>query len=231
MSSRRGYVSQAELAEYADVTISNTTEADDQISQAEEQIDNYVGYQNKFFSGKIEGIAQSGTTTSLVLDVDHFQNFNYVDWFKGMMIEIIGGTNAGLRRLITASDASGGITFEAFPSAIDNTSYYKIWQIGKFPRVKDVAVNSNVSPSQYYKSIPEAVKRATAAQVEYMIEMGKKYFSSDKSEMSSESIGDYSYSKKQGSPSGTGLSSMIAPKAKLLLKGITNRTGKIVVDY
>jgi hypothetical protein len=45
--------------------------------------------------------------------------------------------------------------------------------------------------------------------------------------MVSERIGDYSYSKSDGS--GRGVDQLIAPKAKELLRGIRNRKGAIIV--
>jgi hypothetical protein len=63
-----------------------------------------------------------------------------------------------------------------------------------------------------------------SAIVEYVIEMGDSFFAGDKSEMESESIGDYSYTKGAGVGS---IAKLISPKAKVLLKGIFNRTGTI----
>lgn len=225
MASRRGYLSQAELAQYADITILDTTEADDQISQAEELIDAYVGFQKKFFCEIITGKAQSGSTTTLLLDNVHSSSFPYTDYFVGCIVEIIGGTNAGQRTRCTASGQTGILTTEAFTSAIDSTSFYKIYQVGKFPRIQDVFINSNVTPQAVYISIPEAIKRAVAAQVEYTINMGTKFFTTDASQKTAEQIMDYSYQKKASGAT----EQLIAPKAKILLRGIVNRTGELVV--
>lgn len=225
-TSRRGYLSQSELEQYADITITDTTEADDQISQAEELIDAYVGFIQRHFRYVIQGKAVSASSTSLTLQADQ-QTTNYTDYYKGLNIEIIGGTGAGQRRKITASTAAGVLTTETFTTAPDSTSVYKIYQLGKFPRQKDVFFDSVNSPSTYYKNIPEEVKRAVAAQVQFMIQMGSAFFASDKSNLDSETIGDYSYTKSGGS-SGS-LETLIAPKAKALLRGIVNRTGTMVV--
>lgn len=226
MASKRGYLTQAELAQYADITITDTTEADDQISQAEEMIDSFVGAQDKFFSDFLDGKATSGTQTSLTLDSRYSSNYPYLDYFVGMTVEILGGTNSGDRKKVSASSILGVLTTEAFTSAIDSTSFYRIYQLGKFPRYIDTSYNSVETPPKYYKSIPEAVKRAVAAQVEYVIQMGTKFFSTDAAEKNAESIGDYSYSKgRQGTSSSQ---SLIAPKARILLRGIKNNKGQMI---
>jgi hypothetical protein len=224
-TSRRGYLSQGELEQLANITITDTTEADDRISQAEELIDAYVGAQDSFMDidDKIIGLAISAGTNTLTLDVVQ-QNIYDIDYLKLCQIEIIGGTGVGQRRKITASTKAGVVTVDSnWTSTPDNTSVYKITQLGKFPRVCDVETYTNTSGVQtFFKVIPEAVKRAVAAQIEYFIEMGDSYFVGDKSEMESESIGDYSYTKGTGIAS---ISKLICPKSKILLKGIFNRTG------
>ncbi len=225
-TSRRGYLSQGELAQFADITITNATEADDQISQAEELIDAYVGFIRKYFDYPLQGMATAGSTTTITLQSDH-QNIYEADYFKGLEVEIIGGAGAGQRSKITGSTKAGVITFETLTTTAGSTSVYKIYQLGKFPRHQDVFYDSVNVPYTYYKNIPEAVKRATAAQVQFQIQMGSAYFASDKATMESETIGDYSYTKSAGS--GGSLETLIAPKAKVLLRGIVNRTGTMIV--
>lgn len=228
MASRRNYLTEDELEEFADITVTDASEAEDQVSQAEELIDQFVGAQDKFFHYILQGKASAGASTSqFTLDSIHKDSYPYTDYFTGLMIEVIGGTNAGQRKRITASSTLGVITTEAFTSAFDTTSVYKIFQLGKFPRVQDVFYNPNETPAKYYKSIPEAVKRAVAAQVEYKISMGDKFFTTDSSERTAERIGDYSYVKRAGVG---GSSQLIAPKARILLKGIINRTGDLIVE-
>lgn len=224
-TSRRAYLSRAELQEFANITITDSTEADDRISQAEEIIDSYVGPQIKHLDYEVTGRAASGTTTTLTLQSKH-QNIYEKDFFKLCEIEIIGGTNVGERRKVTGSTKAGVLTVDtAFSNANDTTSMYRIYQLGKFPRHCDVVYFSDAEPYQYYKTIPEAVKRAVAAQIEYLVEMGDSFFASEKSELKSESIGNYSY-ELSGNP--TALRRLIAPKAKVLLRGYINRTGTII---
>lgn len=222
--SKRNYLTEDELEQYADITVTDQDEMFDQISQAEELIDSYVGTQIKAVREVIMGKATGGSATSINLQTTH-QNVFYKNYFIYCVLEIIGGTGAGQQTYITGSTYEGVVTTESMDTSPDSTSVYKIYQIGKFPRCgePDEFFDSINSPFQYYKSIPEMVKRATAAQLQYMIEMGDKYFSTDKAGLQSESIGDYSYSK--GS---TELSNLIAPKAKMYLRGIKNRLGSIV---
>lgn len=223
-SSRRGYLSQADLEIFADIVITDATEADDQISQAEEIIDSYVGFQDQFMPGQVTGrCASAGGSSTLYLTADQ-QNVYQNDYFILCEVEIIGGTGAGQRRKVTASDyATGKLTVDSvWSTAPDTTSFYRVYQLGRFPRREDVHYYTDTVPYQYYKSIPEAVKRAVAAQVEYLINMGDDFFNTDKSQKTSESIASYSYTNANGEAP---LSRLIAPKAKMLLKAVKNRLG------
>ena len=226
-TSRRCYLSQTELAQFADTTVTDTTEADDRISQAEEIIDAYVGPQGKFLDYDIYGLAASGASTSLTLESAQ-QNTYDIDFFKWTEIEIVGGTGVGQRRTVTGSTKEGVLTVAAWTVTPGATSFYRIYQLGKYPRYRDVITYSTGVPTQYYKQIPEAIKRATAAQVEYIIAMGDNFFKTDQSDKVSESIGDYSYENSASGVGKTGVIKLIAPKARTLLKGYVNRTGQIV---
>lgn len=230
-TSRRKYLSQSELAQFANITITDTTEADDRISQAEEIIDAYVGFHDKFFSGELVGKMSSvASTTQFTLETLQ-QGMYEADYFKWLEIEIIGGTGAGQRRTISTSTKEGSITLtDAFTTTPDTTTYYRITQIGKFPRHCDVTYYSQSEPFVYLKAIPEEVKRAVAAQVEYLINMGDDFFTTDQSDKKSESIGDYSYSTGGGVGQkgwGQGAAKLIAPKARMLLRHIVTRVGSL----
>jgi hypothetical protein len=227
-TSRRGYLSQNELEQMANISITDTAEADDQISQAEELIDAYVGPQDKYMKEKVVGYAASAGSSNITLETDQ-QNIYDIDYFKLCQIEIIGGTGEGQRRKVTGATKAGVLTiYSAWVKPPDTTSYYKISQLGKFPRVLDVETATHGSDSYYYKIIPEAVKRAVVAQIEFMIEMGTEFFIGDSSEFTKETIGDYSYEMAGGRVVAK-LREMISAKSKMLLKGILNRTGTIVV--
>lgn len=232
MPSRRQYLSQSELIEFAEINITDQTEADDRITKAEEIIDGFIGPQQKFIprmqfdiQGLIAGI--SGNNQFLV--ESRHQNVYQQDYFTFCEVEIIGGLGAGFRYTISGSLLSGLITINTtFNPAIDTTSFYRIYQLGQFPRQKDAYFDAIHQPPRYYKHIEEAVKRATAAQVEYMIEQGDDYFSSDDIYKNTEKMGNYEYQKARDG-SGTGISLMIAPKAKWLLRGFTNRKGQMII--
>lgn len=223
-TSRRGYLSQGELEQMANITITDSTEADDRISQAEELIDAFVGPQDKYMENTVVGMASAAGSTSITLETSQQNTFD-IDYFKLCEVEILGGTGAGQRRKVTASTKAGVLTVDAAWVTTPSTdSFYKISQIGKFPRRCDVETYTSGSNTTYYKAIPEAVKRAVAAQIGFVVEMGDNYFSGDKSEMESENIGDYSYKKGNGV---SNLYKLISPKAKILLKGLIKRSGSI----
>lgn len=222
MASRRGYVTTTEVDAMTELDASTDT----QISEAEELIDAYVGFQEKFYKQTLSGKCAAGGTTQFTIESDE-QNVFEKDFFVGMEVEFFG-TGGGQRTIITGSTKAGVLTLQTtLSTAVDSTTRYRIYQLGKFPRKKDVFYDGENTPYQYFKQIPEAVKRATAAQVEFMIKMGDTYFQTDKALMEGETIGDYSYTKgDQGS--GGSLANLIAPKAKVLLRGIVNRTGTVV---
>jgi len=223
MASKRQYLTISELEEFADITVTDDDEAEDRISQAEEIIDAYVGFQEKAVTEKIMGLASGGSSTTLNLQTNHLTDYK-TDYLKGCLVEIIGGTGSGQRSVCIGSTDTGILTLQdTLDTAVDNTSFYKITQLGKFPRMEDSWYDSENNTYTWYRSIPEEVKRAVASQVEYVIEMGDSFFASDKSEKKSEDIGDYSYTN---SDTGT-VEKLIAPKAKILLRGITNRKGSI----
>jgi len=223
-SSRRGYLSQDELAQMANITIVDTTEADDRISQAEEMIDAYVGPQDKHMDYEVCGMVTAASSNTVTLDTIHQNNMD-TNYLRLCQIEILGGTGEGQRQKIIGSTKPGVVTIDTtWTTTPDTTSFYRITQLGKFPRESDVEAYTSGSTTVYYKRIPEAVKRAVAAQIEYVIEMGDAFFAGDKAEMQSENIGDYGYTKGTGIGA---LGKLISPKAKLLLKGIFSRVGTL----
>ena len=225
-TSRRGYLSQLELKQFANITIQDSDEADDVISQAEEMIDAYVGYVRGHMREEVKGlVAEAINSTSFRIQTDQ-QNVYEQDYFVMCEVEIVGGTGAGQRRKVSASTKAGVITVaDAFTTNPSTDSFYRIYQLGKFPRQEDVTHYNQNSVSRYFKSIPEEIKRATAFQVEFIKEMGDAFFNTDKTEMQSESIGDYSYTKSTGA---SGASRLISPRAQKILRGFVVRTGTII---
>lgn len=220
MSTRRSYVTAAEVN-----TLVGISPTDPQLDIAEAIIDSYAGFITKWMRHKVEGIAVSGGATTLTLMVKE-QNRYDANYFAGCEIKILGGTGAGDVRRIVSSTYAGVITVDtAWTTAPDSTSFYRIYQFAKFPRPQDVTHFTEVEPAQVYKEIPEQVKQAVAAQVEFMDSMGDDFFSTDKSEKVREQIGDYEYENANGQAGSIGIHRLIAPKAKTLLKGIRSIVG------
>lgn len=211
---RRNYIATAE--------VSGATE--DQVALAEELIDAYVGPQEGRRGLDRTGRVSASLDHKIIDDNPTSPLRVTAGTYTHCVIEIIGGAGVGQVRNIIASDPEDlSVSFEgeAFDPALDDTSVYKIYQLAKFPRHKDMkSINQ-----QWYKTIPQQVREATRAQVQFIMEMGEEYFLGDDSEMSSESIGSYSYSR--GSAGQDALVKMIAPKARVLLRGIVNRRGRI----
>jgi len=219
MASNRQYVSSAEVATYT----SSSAPTDNAISLAEEIIDGYLGPQDKAVSDIIYGRVSAATANTITLEIARHINVFQNNYFLYCYCEILDGTGAGQRQIIKSSTYAGVVTLVGnWTTPPDSTSHYKIYQLGKFPRQQDEYYDGIFSPPVYYKSIPEAVKRATAAQVEYMATQGAAYFASDSTSLNSERIGDYAYTRAQV---GSSKDLLIAPKAKTYLRGIMNRKG------
>jgi hypothetical protein len=225
MAQKRGYVTAAEVNE--DFGFSPT---DVQICDAEELIDQYVGPQPKFFSRTLVGLNSGNSSTTQITLQSNQRNIYYPDYFKYCFVMIVDGAGAGQTSLVASNTLTGVLTLdtaEPFTVAVDNTSYYRIYQLGKFPRVQDTLFDGFNTPQKYRKWIPDAVRRATMAQIEFMNKMGANFFNTDATSMKSESIGDYAYTRADSSQ---GKASLIAPKAKTFLKGIMNRKGEMSVS-
>lgn len=253
MSSRRQYITTAYLSDYLSGLSLNAdyANADDLISQAEEMIDSYVGNQTKWFrissstnagiytppdwepdipiNRELRGrVASVPSSTQFVLQL-YQQSAYQEDFFVGCWVEIIGGTGLNQTNQVSGSILNGTITVvAAWSTALDTTSVYRIYQLGKFPRAQDVYFDSLNQPVRYYKTIPDAVRRATAAQAAYINRMGRAFFESDSAHMQSEKLASYSYTRNSKvNPR----SLFIAPEAKQALRedNITSRRGQVIV--
>lgn len=251
MSSRRQYITSTYLTSYLSGTSINSdfqTE-DDLISFAEEMIDSYVGPQLKWF--RIASTSNAGIYTPPDWEPDvpvnrelrgrmaavngqtftlqaYQQNAYQMDFFAWCWVEIIGGTGIGQTNWITTSDLSGVCTVQnAWTTTPDTTSVYRLYQLGKFPRQQDVYFDGLNQPVRYYKTIPEAVQRAVAAQCAYINRMGRAFFESDAPYMESQRLDTYSY--KRAVSKGDPTRMQIAPEARQALRGIINRKGKIII--
>ena len=221
IETKRGYITKAEVESYCDIAITDDDEAIERMELAEELIDQYVGFQNKFLRYEVDGIATDGTTTTLIdTSGDSLLDSSVDGRYEYCTIQVLSGTNAGEERLIIDHDVSESTieVHEAFTSAIDDTSVYRIYQLAKFPRAKDVKIIDNV----FYKYVPEQVKKAALAQVDYMLEMGDDFFNSGV-DKNSENIDGYDYEVPKS------VNRMIAPKARTYLKGIMSIKGKLLI--
>lgn len=209
--SRKNYVTIEEVE-----TITGVTVTDDEISAAEDQIDAYVGPQgSKHLITELVDKAQSGTADTITVAAGTLSIYHQ-NHFQGMQVEIIGGTGQGQRRSIKTS-AGDVLTIDKNwddGKTPDSTSVYHVFQAGKFPRSSDVRTLDGVD----YPGIPEAVKNATAYQAVYL----KNVDDLDEESMQSENIGGYSYSRAAKS----GSARIIAPKARVALRGYVKRTGQ-----
>jgi hypothetical protein len=228
MSSKRNYLTPDELETDTGLGLTDAVALAD-IQIAEEIIDAYVGFQNKFIQIEYR-VEVSAVTGKTIFDTGSGNSLGVTDnYFEGCILEVVGGAGAGQWRRIESSDKDDmSVTYEGdtLNPNVNATSIIKIYQLGKFPRGEDCFGLRD--SSKYVKAIPEKVKRATSAQVEFMVAMGDKFFTTDKSDLTAESILNYSYSKD--SNAGSSIAKLIAPKAKALLDGIKNSTGRLVVE-
>ena len=218
---RRQYINFDDVEQYSNITITNLGEAEDQMNHAEELIDSYVGFQDKHIPLDFSGLATNGGNNYLIdtSGDSHLKSFED-DYFIYCEVEIIGGTGKGQVRTIESYNKSLNkiIVSENWDTNPDNTSFYVIRQLGKFPRIEDAYYENN---ERYYKTIPNAVKQATLAQLDYIISKGRDFFNSAV-DFQSESLEGYSYTKKSGKDN------FISPTARQLLKGIVNKKGQII---
>lgn len=209
--------------------VSGASEAN--VALAEALIDAYVGFQDKFIAAERVGKITASLTGKLIDDRGDSPLFVTDNTYSHCIVEIIGGSGAGQSRQVTASGKDErSLTFSgaAFNPTLDDTSVYRVYQLAKFPRRQD----SRTVPSDqvFYKYIPDAIKNATIAQTQFVIAQGDDYFTGDDSEMDSERILSYSYSRG-GNAGQSALVKFISPQARAFLKGYKNSTGTIAVDH
>ena len=224
MALRRYYIETAD--------VSGATES--QVALAEELIDRYVGPQPKYLHRTIQGritsllnsfktIVDDGSETSGQTQLDATTGM-----FKNAVLEMLSGSAAGKRGVLETSDKDAkSVTLRAAlatnPAVGD---YFKIYQLGKFPRTQDVF--NTPDGLNVYPAIPELVREAVVAQVQYIIAKGDGYFVGDSSEMKSESFLNYSYTRSGEGSGGSSMDNLISPQAKAMLRGIMNRKGRML---
>lgn len=218
---RRRYIATADVQDATD----------DQVALAEALIDAYVGHQNKFINSEIAGKVTASLTGKVVDTRGDSPLFVTDNTYSYCIIEIIGGPGAGQSRYITASnkdERSLSFSGDPFNPGLDDTSVYRVYQLAKFPRRQDS--RSIPSDEAFYKYIPDAIKNAAIAETQFVMAQGDDYFTSDDSEMNSESLLNYSYSRG-GNAGQSALVKFMSPQARAYLKGYKNSTGQIAVDH
>jgi hypothetical protein len=199
----------------------------EQVALAEGLIDQYVRFTTKAVGSQYHGMATAGTNTTII-DTSSDGHLNFSDnRFRYCVVEVIAGTNVGeIRAIISSNKEDKSVTVsEAFSAAIDTTSTYVIYQLGKFPRNVDSRSLNNI----HYPYIPQAVREAVVAQVKFIIQMGDSYFNGNQGDIQSESIDDYSYSMGNSNGGGfDGMMKLLSPQARMLLKPFVNRKGQMI---
>lgn len=226
----RNYLSVADLAKIANISVLDNDEALRQLDRAEEAIDDYVGYHEKAvpinFRGIITSISSDGLT---IIDTSsNTQLHQLTGYYSRCVIEIIDGTGIGQVRYITSSSyADYSVTIiDAWDTKPDTTSSFRIYQLAQFPR--NVDVYPRPDGLQLYKTLPDALKKAVAAQIEYMIAQGDAFFQGSNGELVSESIGNYSYNR--GNNSAAPAVRLVSPRVRSLLLAYKNSGGQLVND-
>lgn len=211
----------------ADVQSAVPTATSDTLNLAEELIDQYVGPQQSFQSFELIGRVQSSPAANQFnLQANKDQGAYQQDFFKNAEVEIVGGTGAGQIAHVLTNILPGLVTtYENFSSALDSTSIYKIYQLGKFPRMQDVYLDGYNSPVQYYKPVPIKVRDAVIEQCKFIIKMGANFFITDSYSMDAEVLDKYRYQRKNLAGD---INLLVSPTSKQLLKGIMNRKGQFL---
>lgn len=212
----------------AEVIAEVSTATFTRLKRAEAAIDDYVGPQNRSIEEDFRGQV-TVSTGKVVIDTNPASQLHVTDGhFIGGVIEIIGGTGQGQARYISASSlANNSVTIvDDWTTPLDTTSFFRIYQLAQFPRIED----RYHSPNQliYYKTIPDAVKQALVAQLEFIDAQGDAYFVGNDSDVQSEVIGNYRYVK--GNVGQSSSVSLLSPRARNLLRDYKRSGGELIAD-
>lgn len=202
------------------------------ISDAERIIDAYVGPGPKFYpdlTGTLTSGVASGAT-AFPADIWGRRRPNY--WAQGgayvRIVRAIGAEAAvGQERLVVSSpNETESVTLASgFDVALPAGAEFEFSQESAFPRFWDQ--NPFASPT-----LPQLLKAAVAAQVEYGIFFGSEEFglgdptivTDEKGDVISRTYGS-GYSESRDARRRDGLSVWIAPKARVLLRKLMSNTG------
>lgn len=228
MATIRGYLTDKQ---FQNITGADSlgTDADLIIAKAEAIIDGYIGNWQPHFN-EIVTVPSSAQAGEITLNAQDRASLPGVDYLKGLAVEFLNGEAAGETRIIESQGSDGVITFDQeFSDEPADGDIVRIYQAGKVPRrgTDDVISREVINERIYIRNIPQPLREAVAAQIQYMQELGDEFFDGQASSLDSESMQSYSYQRGESAKGGK---AMVAPKVRQLLAGtgIINRTAQIV---
>jgi hypothetical protein len=228
------YILPSELAAYIHTMASVTNEAlaATFISDAERVIDAFAGPGPQFYQrlgGDTAALVASGATT-LTSDIFGSRRPDY--WAAGgAYIHIVSAADASLngeRRLVVGSANPNTVTLASgFGAALAAGAQFQFQQESAFPRIWDQDTWGN-------PDMPELLKAAVAAQVEYGIIYGSEAFGLGDTNIVADTNGDVTsrsygsgYSESRDARRRDGMAVWIAPRARVLMRRLLASTGKL----
>lgn len=225
------YIQPGELPDYIHTmsSVTNSGTAAKFISDAERIVDGYAGPGPRFYSeltGRLSAAIASGAT-SLTADVFGTRRPNY--WAKGgVYVEVVSSSESsviGERRLVVSSSGATLTLASGFGAAVPSGSEITFKQESVFPRLRD--------QDQFgTPRLPEQLKAIVAAQVEYAFQLGSEAFGLSDPDVVTDREGDVvsrtygsGYSESRDARRKDGLAVWIAPRARALMRRLTNATG------
>lgn len=228
------YIQPSELAERIHSMASVTDEAIAAtfITDAERVVDAFVGPGQKFYQrlgGQTSAEIASGAT-ALTAAIFGSRRPNY--WAAGgAYIRLVSAADSSLngeRRLIVASANPDTVTLASgFGATLAAGAEFQFQQESAFPRIWDQDTWGN-------PDMPELLKAAVAAQVEYGIAYGSEAFGLGDDAIVADTAGDITsrsygsgYSESRDARRKDGLAVWIAPRARVLLRRLLSSTGRL----
>jgi hypothetical protein len=229
------YILPSELAAYIHsmASVTNEAVAATFISDAERVVDAFVGPGRKFYprlGGETAAEIASGATT---LTAEIFGDRRPDYWAAGgAYITLVSAADSSLngeRRLIVASLNPNTVTLvSGFDAVLAAGAQFYFQQESAFPRIWDQDTWGN-------PDIPELLKAAVAAQVEYGIVYGSEAFGLGDTDIAADTSGDITsrsygsgYSESRDARRKDGMAVWIAPRARVLLRQLLSSTGRLV---
>jgi len=162
MNSLRNYLTKEQLVERINLNLGDVNEI--MLQQAETDIDNALAYFSagafrKCFVNKVIYENVTLTATSATIPNQAFTN----GYLAYSVMEILSGSDVG-KRIAIKGNTSNVLDFLDSFVGLTGTVDVSIYQVGKFPMLRDVMAGTN----KVYKTIPEFVKQAVALQYQFL---------------------------------------------------------------